>query len=382
MRRFLKIVGVLLIVLAGLGLWKREEIGRLNAVLNLFKPDQIVYNFSHLDEAFLTKSLTAGTSPLPLPQGPDMPDVAGLDAWKADRTVTALVVLKDGQIVAEDYLQGTTPDDRRVSWSVAKSFLSALFGIVLEEGAIASIDDPVEKYAPSLKGSAYEGATIRDVLTMQSGVKFNEDYLDFFSDINQMGRVLALGKSMDGFTADLTDRDATPGQAWQYVSVDTHVIGMVIRGATGQSISDLMSEKLLVPLGLEASPYYITDGYGAEFVLGGLNLRTRDYARLGQLFLQQGRVGDKQIVPADWVAASTRPQANTMPGRIGYGYQWWVPVGAVDGEYLARGIYGQYIYVDQDKGVVIAVNSADRLFREDGVSDQNIAMFRKIAAAL
>ena len=335
-----------------------------------------------MDEAFLTKELAIGTAPLPLPKGPDMPEVSGLEAWKTDRSVTALVVLKDGQIVAEDYRLGTTAEDRRISWSVAKSFLSALFGIVMQDGAIASLDDPVEKYAPMLAGSAYEGASIRDVLTMQSGVKFNEDYLDFFSDINQMGRVLALGKSMDAFAANLTDRERAPGSTWQYVSVDTHVIGMVIRGATGRSIGDLMSEKLLIPLGPEAGPTYVTDGYGVEFVLGGLNLRTRDYARLGQLFLQQGRIGDRQIIPADWIAASTRPQANTLPGKISYGYQWWIPAGAEDGEYLARGIYGQYIYVSQRSGVVIAVNSADRKFREPGVSDQNIAMFRAIASAL
>jgi CubicO group peptidase (beta-lactamase class C family) len=382
MRRLLKIAGVLLIILAGLGVWKREEIVRLNAVLGLFKPDQIVRNFSHMDGAFLTKELAIGTAPLPLSKGPDMPEVSGLEAWKTDRSVTALVVLKDGQIVAEDYRLGTTAEDRRISWSVAKSFLSALFGIVMQDGAIASLDDPVEKYAPMLAGSAYEGASIRDVLTMQSGVKFNEDYLDFFSDINQMGRVLALGKSMDAFAANLTDRERAPGSTWQYVSVDTHVIGMVIRGATGRSIGDLMSEKLLIPLGPEAGPTYVTDGYGVEFVLGGLNMRTRDYARLGQLFLQQGRIGDRQIIPADWIAASTRPQANTQPGKISYGYQWWIPAGAEDGEYLARGIYGQYIYVSQRSGVVIAVNSADRKFRETGVSDQNIAMFRAIASAL
>jgi len=382
MRRILKILGVLVLVLAAAGVWKRAEIGRLQAVLGLFKPDQIVRNFSHMDTAFLTENLATSATPMPLPQGPAMPDVAGLEAWKVARSVTGFVVLKGGQIVAQDYRLGTSGNDRRISWSVAKSFLSALFGIVMQDGAIASLDDPVVKYAPSLAGSAYDGASIRDVLTMQSGVKFNEDYLDFFSDINQMGRVLALGQSMDGFAAGLTERARKPGQSWQYVSIDTHVIGMVIRGATGRDLGDLMSEKLLTPLGLEEAPYYITDGYGVAFVLGGLNMRTRDYARLGQVFLQNGRIGNRQIVPVDWVDASTRPQAKTQPDTFAYGYQWWIPVGATGGEFLARGIYGQYIYINRASGVVIAVNSADRKFREPGVSDQNIAMFRAIAAAL
>jgi hypothetical protein len=141
-----------------------------------------------------------------------------------------------------------------------------------------------------------------------------------------------------------------------------------------------MGEKLLHPLGIEARAYYVADGLGEPFVLGGLNMITRDYARLGQLFLQRGQVGDRQIVPAAWVDASTSRQANTVPGDIGYGYQWWVPEGAAPGEFLARGIYGQYIYINRSAGVVIAVNSADRGFRDVGSAQSNMAMFRSIAA--
>ncbi len=306
----------------------------------------------------------------------------GLDKWVTDRSVTALVVLKDGSIAHESYYQDTSPEDLRISWSVAKSFLSALMGIIVEEGDIASIDDPVTKYAPDLVGTAYDGASIRNVLNMASGVKFNEDYLDFNSDINKMGRVLAMGGSMDKFTASLEGRDRAAGEAWQYVSIDTHVIGMVIRGATGRNISELMVETLLTPLGLEADPYYLTDGNGVAFVLGGLNLRTRDYARLGQMFLQGGMYNGKQIVPADWVAQSTLPTAPTATGAVQYGYQWWMPADAADGEYFARGVYGQYIYVDSASQVVIAANSVDRLFKEPGSYEQNLAMFREIAAEL
>ena len=380
MRRIAQILGVTLVILAALALWKRDEIGRLQAVLGMFKPDQIVQNFSHMDKAFLTRDIPASGPALSLPQGPAMPAIDGLAAWQAARSVTAMVVLHNGALVAEDYRLGTDPMDRRISWSVAKSYLSALFGIVLAEGMIVDINDPVTKYVPSLTGTAYDGATVRDVLTMQSGVRFNEDYLDFWSDINKMGRVLALGQSMDGFAAGISER-GTPGVQWQYVSIDTHVIGMVIRGATGRGIVDLMGEKLLQPLGLEAGGYYVTDGLGEPFVLGGLNFITRDYARMGQLFLQRGRIGDRQIVPADWVDASTSRQANTLADETGYGYQWWVPDGAEDGEFLARGIYGQYIYVNRASDVVIAVNAADIGFRKVGSYESTVAMFRKIAAA-
>jgi hypothetical protein len=132
-------------------------------------------------------------------------------------------------------------------------------------------------------------------------------------------------------------------------------------------------------LGLEAAPYYITDGTGTSFVLGGLNVRTRDYARFGQMMLQGGMWQGKQVVPADWVAASTSPQA---ADGSSYGYQWWIPEGGVKGEVMARGIYGQYIYINPAKGVVIAMNAADRLFEEAGVDTGDVAMFRKIAEGL
>lgn len=197
-----------------------------------------------------------------------------------------------------------------------------------------------------------------------------------------MGREIALGGALDQFAADLKDSFAAPGGTWQYVSIDTHVIGMVIRGATGRSIPDLLSEKIITPLGLEQAPYYVTDGDGVAFVLGGLNITTRDYARFGLLIEQDGRYNGQQIVPADWIAASTRPSAPTKEGKIGYGYQWWVPIGAHDGEFLARGVYGQYIYIDQDRDVVIVSTAADRKFRDKGVNRANIEMFRQIARAL
>ncbi len=380
MRRWVKVLGGVALIVAALGLWKREEITRLMAVNSLFAPDRIVQNFSHMDRLFLTRPMSRGDGSVsPLPKGPEAvlpPEVAD---WIVARNVTALVVLKDGALVHESYHLGTGPDDLRISWSVAKSFLSALFGIVLAEGKIASLDDPVTKYAPSLVGSAYDGASIHDVLTMSSGVGFNEDYLDFWSDINRMGRVLALGGSMDGFAADMKDRAAEPGARMHYVSIDTHVLGMVIRGATGEDIPDLLERHILAPMGMEAAPYYLTDGEGVSFVLGGLNVTTRDYARFGQMFLQGGAWQGRQIVPRDWVEQSTVPQAKDGSG---YGYQWWIADGAGPGEFNAQGIYGQYIWIDRTRNVVIAVNAADTGFEDAGVAEGNMALFRKIAAAV
>jgi len=389
-KQVLTIAALLLIVLVSIN-WVR--IARLRAAVTMFHEDKIVTNFSHMNTAFETAPLLTGTAS-PLPEAPQpLPEAfayngqaQSLADWLADSRYTALVVLKDGAIAHESYAEGTGPEDNHISWSIAKSFLSALFGILHDEGAIPDLNAQVTKYVPALVGSAYDGVRIIDVLQMSSGVQFNEDYLDFWSDINKMGRVLALGWSMDGFAAGLNQRARTPGSARQYNSIDTHVLSMVIRGATGRTVVDLMGEKLLAPIGLEGPAYYLTDGYGVAFVLGGLNMRTRDFARFGLLFANQGRVGERQLVPAEWVATST---ANTAPPDAtgeprGYGYQWWLAPDAQPGEFLAMGIYGQYIYVDQLRGVVIALNAADRQFRDESrdAINRNIAMFRAIAAAL
>ncbi|MEM6306077.1 MAG: serine hydrolase [Pseudomonadota bacterium] len=376
---------LLLLVVAALavGLWNREEITRLLAVNSLFSEEKIVNNFSNMDAAFLTTPVARGDGPTSeLPFGPKTELPKSVAPWIEERTVTSLLVLKDGAIVYEGYFQGTTAEDRRISWSVAKSYLSALVGVLLEEGAIESLDVPVTQYAPELTGSAYDGTTLRQVLQMTSGVTFDEDYLDFNSDINRMGRVLALGGSIDDFAAGLQERFTQPGTIWQYVSIDTHVVGIVVRGATGRSVPDLLSEKIIQPLGLEYAPTYLTDGRGTAFVLGGLNLTTRDYARFGQMFAQGGRYAGQQIVPADWVKASTMPQAPTAEGAIQYGYQWWIPLGAEAGQYMGRGIYGQYIYIDTARDVVIVTTAADRQFREPGVHAQNVEIFRQIAESL
>lgn len=384
MRRFLKWFGrvILALALAALvvGLWKREEITRLLAVQSLFSAEKIVGNFSNMEKAFLTRPVPRGDGPVsPLPMGPPAELPPETADWIKGRAVTSLLVLDGGQIVHESYYLGTGPEDLRIGWSIAKSFVSALFGIVQAEGKISSLDDPVTKYAPALSGSAYDGVTIRQVLQMTSGVQFDEDYLDYHSDINKMGRVLALGGSMDGFAAGLSARASAPGERWKYVSIDTHVVAMVIRGATGRDLPGLLAEKIITPLGLQAEPYILTDGRGVGFALGGLNLTTRDYARFGLMIAQGGQWQGRQIVPADWIAASTIASAPTAPGKIRYGYQWWIPKGAAGGIFMARGIYGQYIYIDQPRDVVIVATSADRLFREDGVHDANIAMFQRIA---
>lgn len=377
-----------------------SEIRQLYHTLHLFDADRIVSNFSNMKEMAPTKALhsssevrTLTPKPITLPktfqyQGKTLT----FDQWLADSSATALVVVQGENLLFEDYYQGTQAMDKRISWSMAKSYLSALFGIAVHEGDIPDLNVPVTDYVPSLKGSGYDGVTIKNVLQMSSGVYFNEDYGDFDSDINRFGRIMALGGSFDDFAASLNqDPKHEQGTYMHYVSIDTHVIGMVLRAATGKSIMEYMQEKLWSKLGTESDAYYITDSTGEPMVLGGLNIISRDYARMGMLFRDFGQYKGEQIVPKQWIIDSTTPDApHLIPGKrdssdtaLGYGYQWWLPINP-DQEFFALGIYGQFIFIDQKNDLVIVKNSADRNFMDNNYESTDIAIsaFRAIANSL
>lgn len=370
----------------------REPLERLYRVATLFSADRIVSNFSNMKTMFLTDDIPRsgpvflfGAAPADLPETFESDGETLNTAAFMERTnTTSLIVIRNDQIEYEDYFLGTTAEDQRISWSIAKSFLSALVGIAVDEGAIADLNDPVTKYAPGLVGSAYEGASLRQVAMMTSGVAFDEDYIAPFSDINMMGYELGLGGSLNRFSARITKTAGAPGENWRYVSIDTHVLGMALRGATGKTVADYMAEKLWSKIGVEADAYYNTDGKGAAFVLGGLNMRTRDYARFGRLFLNDGMWNGEQVISKNWVRESTSdlapPPAPTFERGEHYGYQWWLPP-AHDDEFYGIGVYGQYLWIDRRAGVVIVKTSADRKFREkDGrVQYETIAMMRAIA---
>lgn len=401
MKKFFKITGWvllgLILIIVAAALFNKDKLVRLYAVVGLFKQEQIVENFSSMDDKFLTRDLLR-TSDVIVPWEENLGDLptefdlygeqASVSDFLEKTQTTSLMIVANNKIFFEDYRLGTNAADRRISWSVAKSFLSAMFGVAVGEGKIESIDDPVIKYAPALIGSAYENSTIRHVLNMASGVQFDEDYLDFDSDINKMGRVLALGGSMDEFASDIKGTIAQSGAQHQYVSIDTHVLSMVLRGATGKSLHELFEDKIWARINPSSDAYYITDGYGVAFALGGLNVTTRDYARFGLLFANEGKWQGEQIIPADWVEESTLSSAPSPANEgefFGYGYQWWVPTGSTN-EFFAVGIYGQYIYVNTAANVVIVKTSANRGFRETGqsgrdIKHETIELFRALAAS-
>jgi len=212
MKTLVKILLGLVVIFGLLIALNFSKIQRLQTVNTLFDADKIVSNFSNMKEAFLYQQLDGSVEPFVFSENPTpLPEnvtIAGNERNLAQLLetldTTAFIVIQDGKILNEAYFKGTSQTDHRISWSVAKSFMSGLYGQAVASGQIKSLDDTVESYVPSLKGSAYEGATIRNVLNMASGITFNEDYMDPKSDINDMGRVIGLGGSMDKYAAGLT----------------------------------------------------------------------------------------------------------------------------------------------------------------------------------
>lgn len=305
---------------------------------------------------------------------------------------SALLVIQDGIVRHERYWLTGGRSVQWMSMSVAKSFISALVGIALSEGSIKSLEDPIDRYVPKLSGSAYDGVRIKDVLQMSSGARWNEDYSDPTSEIFGLSAALTPGGSLDDFMATMV-RETTPGTLCRYDSADTQALGMLVSGATGRSITAYMQEKIHEPLGMESPGYWITDSVGREMAFAGLLLTARDFAKLGELYRNGGKWNDRQIVPAQYVAASVKADApHLLPGRPmvgdhalgpGYGYQWWLPDGDV-GEYSAIGVYNQYVYVDPSRGVVIVKLSANPAYgtskhEEDNKDNENIAVLRAIS---
>jgi CubicO group peptidase (beta-lactamase class C family) len=369
-----------------------QSVNRLYSVVTLFDESLVVNNFSNMKDVFFNKKIDKQGEPYvfdvaltPLPESFNYRNSStNTEAFLKRRATTALMVLKNDKVTYEQYFLGTKSDDKRISWSMAKSFVSILFGMQVDAGNI-DIEKTVGFYLPELAKSGYGDIKVKHVLQMSSGVKWNEDYLDFYSDINKMGRVLAIGGSLDQMTSELVNESA-PGKAFHYVSMDTHVIGMIVRRVSGKSLIELLQQNIWNTIGMESDAYWLTDSQGSAFALGGLNVTTRDYARFGRLLLNNGAFNGKQIVSAAWIKAATTPQADYLQpqvGKLGYGYQIWLPPEAQQGEFFCVGVYGQYIYVNQKHNVVIVKNSADLGFLDELNSKQEtIEFFREIVASL
>jgi CubicO group peptidase (beta-lactamase class C family) len=272
----------------------------------------------------------------------------------ANRT-SGVLVLKGGKIVLERYGLDRTPKDRWTSFSVAKSLTSTLVGAAIQDGKIKGPDDLITNYVPELKGSAYDGVTVRQLLMMSSGVKWNEDYTDPKSDVAQAG-FTGSEPGMDPLVSYMRHlpRDAEPGTKWHYDTGETDMVGILVSNAVGEPLSQYLSEKVWSTYGMEQDAVWMVDASGKQ-ERGGccISMTLRDYGRVGQFILDGGKARGRQVVPAWWVAQATAKEIDN--GSAGYGYFWWI---RDNGSYEAVGIFGQSITTFRDDRLVVVINSA------------------------
>lgn len=397
-RRRVALLAVALIAVGGYLLVERPWSGYgLLAMNSLFSEGERVENFRHMDEIFPADDVAGARRPVDFPRRERALEVTyrydgkrrTLQEYHERADTTGLLVVKDGEVLHERYFQGADSESRFTSWSVAKSFVSTLVGMALADGRIRSLDDPIDRYVPRLGDSAYADVPIRHVLQMSSGVAFDEDYDDLLSDIRLFFlQVYVLGRDADDLTAGY-DRHGPSGREFHYASADTQALGMLVSEAYDRPFLDVLGEKLWRPLGARSAFWNVdaTGDGGEPIAFCCLNARLRDYAKLGQLYLQHGMWRGRRLLPASWTREATTPGAPHLePGRLpdphstrGYGLQWWVPRD-YDREYYAAGVWGQYIYVSERDGLVIVRTAVDPDYRDHG--DEAIAVFRSIRDSL
>ncbi|MEM7664316.1 MAG: serine hydrolase [Pseudomonadota bacterium] len=280
--------------------------------------------------------------------------VADLRALMKDSNAAGIMVLHGGRKRFEEYGLGFGPDQRWTSFSVAKSVTSTLLGAAVKDGFIASLDDPVTQYVPELAGSAYDDVTVRQLATMTSGVKWNEDYTDPNSDVAQLNRfVVEYGPNAIVEQMKALPREAPPGEKWVYKTGETNLIGLLVENAIGLSLAEYSQSKIVEPAGFEGNMFWMVDPRGGN--IGGccLSLRLADYARMGQFALEGGKERNGESpVPDGWFAEAGDSQVDFGDTGFGYGYQWWTYPG---GNYGAQGIFGQAITIVPQAELVVAI---------------------------
>lgn len=295
-------------------------------------------------------SFAASPNPTPLPAGKPL-TIPGIDAYLAGQRAAGIVILQDGKIRFERYALGFDAKGRWTSFSVAKSFTSTLVGAAIKDGHIKSLDDKVSQYIPGLRGSAYDDVSVRQLLTMSSGVKWNEDYEDPNADVAKFNNA----KPEPGMDATVSylrklPRAHPPGAVWHYNTGETNLIGVLVSSAVGKPLSQYMEEKIWKPAGMEQQGTWLLGQTGHEIAGCCIQAATLDYARFGLFVLG----GAKGIVPDDWFAQATTKQKDIGEPGHGYGFQWWT---YDDGAVAAQGIFGQGIFIDPKRRLVIASNA-------------------------
>lgn len=326
-----------------------------------------------------SREIAPSSTPLDLPVGKPL-NLPGIDDYLAAQHAAGIVILQDGQVRLERYGLGFDAAGRWSSFSVAKSFTSTLVGAAIQDGYIQSLEDKVSRYIPDLRGSAYDEVSIRQLLTMSSGVRWNEDYEDVNSDVSRFVDAPP-DPGVDATVSYMRKlpRAHPPGEFWNYNTGETNLVGVLIASATGKSLSQYLNEKIWRPAGMEGKATWLLSKTNQEIAGCCIQASTRDYARFGLFVLANGNIHGQSIVPADWFAQATHKHQDIGVEGMGYGFFWWT---YDDGSVAAQGIYGQGIFIDPARHLVIASN-ADWARADNGPEPAaREAFYRRVQAAI
>ncbi|MEE4192406.1 MAG: serine hydrolase [Halieaceae bacterium] len=387
------LAGVILLVIGGLAvayLSADKDLRNLAANLPTDR-DVLFWSIPQRDAAFRamdrvsvladSRAIAAGSEALPLPVGKPLAIDLDVGRYMDEQRTAALVIVHNGEIRLEEYGLEFGAEGRWTSFSVAKSFTSTLVGAAINDGYIESIEDMVSDYIPDLKGSAYDDVSIRHLLTMNSGVRWNEDYEDPNSDVALFNEHTPdPGLDVTVSYMRRLPREVPAGTRWQYNTGETNLIGVLVSSATGKTLADYLAEKIWTPFGMQQNASWLLGVTDHEIAGCCIQAATRDFARYGLFMLAGGVIEDSPVLPADWIANATTKNADIgMPGK-GYGYQWWT---YDDGSYAAQGIFGQGIFIDPNRQLVIASNSNwPRATDWETVGKQREAFYQSVQAAL
>lgn len=308
-------------------------------VRNIEKP-AANYSFQRAEKSVAPDSITVGRT-----KGQTFKQ------FLASTNTVAFLIIRRDTILFEEYLQGYRPESLVPSYSMTKSITSILVGFAIQDGLISSVDAPVREFLPELSKD-FDGLTVKDVLQMTTNLKFNEGYFNPFGSVARLYYGTNMRKSVRKMR-----RDTKGKKKFAYKSGNTQLLGSILEAAIQKnypekSISAYLQEKLWQPLGMEFAATWSLDSrkHKMEKTFCCLNACARDYAKIGQLYLQKGQWQGQQILPKSWVETSTKLD-ETDGAAWFYQYQWWLPT--KDGDFYARGVLGQYIYVNPAKNLVI-----------------------------
>ncbi|MBA6151534.1 serine hydrolase domain-containing protein [Gelidibacter maritimus] len=326
--------------------WSQEEKERRFPIMHNIFPSIPIPNGNHSVSLKTYKNIA-----------PKWEDETTLASYMKDNHVKGVIVLKDNQIRMEKYADGIHPETLWTSFSVAKSVSAMLVGIALKDGAIESLEDPLKKYITEFNGFDYGEVTVRQLLTMTSGIDWNEDYEDPNSDVGQMYKADCQGDESHILTYMKPLKfKYEPGTHWNYSTGETDLVGILVQKATGLSLAEYLSEKIWKPFQMEHCAYWLADEC-SNLNLGGsgLSASLRDFARFGMLMLDKGKIGNEHIISEEFMNDATSLIKQVNDEGDGYGYLWWR---FKDGSYAAFGIFGQMVYINPHKNLVIAQMAA------------------------